>query len=84
MVELSEESEPPSGDLQDTIIRPRKRRETSRRENLIGGDLLRFPIEPYPTPIPSNPQHNPERPTRPKGTKPPPPMDREGFREGRG
>ena len=34
-----------------------------------------------PTPVPSNPQHNPERPTRPKGTKPPLPTDREGFRE---
>ena len=37
---VSEESEevdllPPSGGLQDTIIRPRKRRETSRKENLM-------------------------------------------------
>ena len=37
-----------------------------------------------PTPIPSNPQHNPERPNPTKGTRPPLTTDREGFREGRG
>ena len=37
-----------------------------------------------PTPTPSNPQHNPERPNpTKKGTRPSPPTDREGFREGR-
>ena len=31
----------------------------------------------HPNPTPSNPQHNPERPTRPKGTRPPPQRTRE-------
>jgi len=31
-----------------------------------------------PIPVPSNPQHNPERPTRPRGTRPPLPTDWEG------
>ena len=43
--------------------------------------LPEISIEPYPTPVPSNPQHNPERPNPTKETRPPLTTDREGFRE---
>jgi len=40
------------------------------REEVSWGSCPEISIEPYPTPIPSNPQHNPERPTRPREPDP--------------
>jgi len=55
------------------------------REEVPWESCPEITIGQYPTPTPSNPQDNPERPTQPKGTRPPLPTDRErGSERGEG